>query len=284
MGKVYACVGRYAGTPYTIKRAWIHVSCVEELCFYICNNAYLLEKDFFSADLLEWLEEECNLVDLSRKLKGMLKQGAKLDALVKTLLSDIQYCRDTEIEEVQKLLLSNDSISTIQKSKIRADYFLKNQKYALAQKLYEDIKEKLTRPAVINTQDKAILPYVYHNLGVIYANLFHYEQAAEYFQKAYELDGRPEHQMAYLAACRISMKDDEYLKHLSTLSQDAYQISGELEESLRTILEDWNRSEEKMKAGGIAHMYENHEQEEFALAILQQTEKLKDEYRSRMGD
>lgn len=282
MGRIYVCVGRYAGTPYTIKKAWVHVSCIEELCFYICNNAYLLEEDFFSMDMISWIEEECNLVDIAKNLRTMVRQGAKLEALVRTLLTEVHYCRETEMEEVLKLLLGSDQVSPAEKCKVRADYFLKSQKYVLAQKLYEELKDNLLH----NIHKEGVqeqLAEVYHNLGVIYANLFMLNQAADYFKLAYELDQKQSHMVAYLASCRIRMKDNEFLKHIATVP-GAYEASGQLEELLKTTMDEWNVSEEKIRASGFEHLRTESNLSELDIAVAQQVSVYKEEYRNHMGD
>ena len=76
MGRIYNCVGRYAGTAYTIKNTWIRVYCVEELCYYICNNSYLLEDEFVSNELITWLEEECNLPMLVRRIRTQIGRAS----------------------------------------------------------------------------------------------------------------------------------------------------------------------------------------------------------------
>ena len=63
MGKIYQCIGRYAETPYTIKKTYIRVYCVEELCFYIFHNAEMIDESFAGNELIEWLAEECSLKD-----------------------------------------------------------------------------------------------------------------------------------------------------------------------------------------------------------------------------
>lgn len=298
MGRIYVCVGRYAGTPYTIKKAWVHVSCVEELCFYICNNAYLIEDDFFAPDLLNWLEEECNLTSLAKKLRTIARQGAKLDDMVRTLLSEVHYCRDTELEEVVKLLLSNDKISPYEKCKIRADYFLKNKKYVLAQKLYEELKVSLAEelekseksPLARESHIREIreqLAQVFHNLGVIYANLFLLDEAAVYFKEAYGVSGKDAHLEAYLSVCRMQMKDNEYLKFIADIP-GAYEASKQVEETLKNTLEKWNVSEEKIRANGFEHMFKEGKAEgdlkDLDLAAKQQALVYKEAYRNHMGD
>ncbi|MDE6713967.1 MAG: hypothetical protein K2K20_09545, partial [Lachnospiraceae bacterium] len=132
MGRIYQCVGHYAETAYTIKRTWIHVHCVEELCYYICNNAYLLEEDFINQDMLLWLDSECMLSSLAKTLRAQIRQGVKLEDQVRLLLETVHYCPAEEIDDIVGMIAANYSMNSLQKNKIRADYFLKNERYALA--------------------------------------------------------------------------------------------------------------------------------------------------------
>lgn len=294
MGRIYVCVGRYAGTPYTLKKAWVHVSCVEELCYYICNNAYILEEDFFAPDLLTWLEEECSLSALVKKLRGAIRQGGKLGDLVRILLTEIHYCRETEIEEVVKLLLSNDKISPFERCKIRGDYFLKNQKYVLAQKLYEELKLSLEQelerseksPLSRDSYIKELrqhLAQVHHNLGVIYCHLFLEELAAKSFLEAYEISKSPSHLEAYLTIARIQMTDKDYLKYIAEIP-GAYEASAAVEQKIKGTLEAWNVSEDKLRTGGFVHMLSEQNLQDLDLATGQQIFNYKEAYRSQMGE
>ena len=61
-------MGRYASEPLTIKNTYIRVWCLEELCYYICENADLLEDNFASNELIDWVADECGLKELAIKL------------------------------------------------------------------------------------------------------------------------------------------------------------------------------------------------------------------------
>lgn len=42
MGRVLLCLGRYARNPYFVERAYVNVYSVEELCYCLIRNAYLI--------------------------------------------------------------------------------------------------------------------------------------------------------------------------------------------------------------------------------------------------
>lgn len=234
MGRVFTCVGRYAGTPYTIKNAFIKVYSVEELCYYICNNAYIMEESFFDEDIYIWLAEECDLHALAKKLKLNRRHG--LSDTVRMLLNEVHYCPDKEIEEVCRLIQANRNLTDSKKLKLRADYFLKNNRLALAEEIY------LRLLSMVKEGDE-MLPDIYHNLGVVYGRLFLYEKAARYFESAYALDGNEEHLIQALGAKRLYLTETEYISGLSSIA-GGYEASAQLESRLSAIDGDYKKSEE----------------------------------------
>ncbi|MCQ2522634.1 MAG: tetratricopeptide repeat protein [Lachnospiraceae bacterium] len=238
MGRVFTCVGRYAGTPYTIKNAFVKVYSVEELCYYICNNAYIMEEPFFDEELYVWLAEECDLISLAKKLKNNKRHG--LSDTVRLFLNEVHYASEKEIDEVCRLIVANRNLSDSKKLKLRADYFLQNNRLALAEEIY------LRLLGTVKEGDD-MLPAIYHNLGVIYGRLFLYEKAARYFESAYALDEKEEHLIQSLAAKRMYLSETEYLSGLSSIA-GGYEASENLEKRLTAIDEAWKKSE------GLEHL------------------------------
>lgn len=274
MGKIYQCVGHYAETPYTIKRTWIHVYCVEELCYYICNNAYLLEEDFINQDLLLWLDSECMLPSLAKTLRAQTRQGVRLEAQIRLLLETIHYCPAEEINAVVGMIAANYSMNTLQKNKIRADYFLKNERYALALQAYEDLTEELEKE-----KDARLIASVYYNMGVIYAHLFLFRQAAEYFKLAYETQEKEEYQVAYLAVRRMTATDEEYLKLIGE-NEEYYQASRVLEHMVDKTEKDWKIADEHMRIMEMRRLRETGNMEMYARQVEQLNRTCKEMYRN----
>ncbi len=273
MGKVYACIGRYAANPYTIKKACIHVYCVEELCYYIRNNAYFVDEDFFDNELFSWLSEECNMDSLSKELKQKYRQEKKIENVVKTLFETVHYCSDEEVLETISLLQTNRNMPGKQKLKIRGDYLLKNNKNLLALQTYEDLMERLDLK-----KESDAAGAVYHNMGVIYARMFLFEEAAVYFNRAYEIDGKEEHLVAYLASYRIRLSDDRYIKKLKEIGENT-EAAAVLENRMEEILTSYKNSDEYIRLKGVEHLKADGNIQAFNKALDGNMEYFKDSYR-----
>ncbi len=278
MGRIYNCVGRYAGTAYTIKNTWIRVYCVEELCYYICNNSYLLEDEFVSNELITWLEEECNLPMLVRRIRTQLRQNSRLEAFVRVILEELHYCSEEEIVTIEQMILANQSKTSVEKTKVLADYFLKNRRYALALKTYGELLDEYEKQLNFATRAS-----VYYQIGVIYANLFLFEQAADHFKLAYSTYEREDYKTAYLAVNRLILSDDAYLKFISTVP-DAYESTVVLEERLEQTLSEWKYSEEYRKQRGTEQLKAEGSIAEFCHTMDLDTELYKNEYRCFMAE
>lgn len=274
VGKIYQCVGRYAETAYTIKRTWIHVYCVEELCFYICNNAYLLEKDFMNQDMLLWLESECMLPIIAKELRALIRQGARLEEQVKLLLERVHYGSAKEIGEVVEMISANDSMNTLQKNKIRADYFLRNGRYALALQSYEDLQDEL-----VDSEDKQLIASVFYNMGVIYAHLFLFEQAGLCFRQAYDKHKKEEYQIAFLAAEKLAKRELEYQQFVEQ-QKDAGQAARLVDNTFDRIRADWKKSDENMKLFELARLRESGKYEVYSKQMEKIDNACKEQYRN----
>ena len=276
MGKVYACVGRYAVNPYTIKKACVNIYCVEELCYYIRNNAFFIDDDFLNNDLFKWLEEECNLIDISKTLRNKLKQEKRIEKVVRCLFEQVGYLSEEEIDETESLLAANRGMPSRQKLKLRADYFLKNDMFAMALQTYEDLLVRLD-----NDKDAQLIALVYYDIGVIYAKLFLFNDAAEYFNRAYELDPVEDYLVSMLGAYRVQMSEESYLKKIASLG-DVYNATSILENRLDEINAGLNKDDEYLRIKGLWQLKKEGNVTEYNDAIMQQLMYYKESYRGQV--
>ena len=77
MSRVHLCLGRLADNPYTFEKSRVRVFSIEELCFFLRENAYLLDENIFTRGLFDWIGKECALPDLGQKLNMLLKNKEK---------------------------------------------------------------------------------------------------------------------------------------------------------------------------------------------------------------
>lgn len=89
MGRVYLCLGKNAELPYFFEKARIHVWNVEELCYFIRENAWLLEPGVLGEELAEWIGQQCMLKKLALSLKEAIRGNDPVAAFVELSLIHI---------------------------------------------------------------------------------------------------------------------------------------------------------------------------------------------------
>ena len=108
--------------------------------------------------------------------------------------------------------------------------------------------------------------------------LFAYEYAAEEFLKAYELSGDEEDYMAYLAAKRMYMQDQDYISFIAEHSE-WYDTSLVLEKRINKILEQWQRAAEREHMDVLLDYKENVNKNLYYKEVDKLINELKQEYR-----
>ena len=75
MGELFICNEPIAALPYYIEGISWNVYSLEELCYYLENNTYLLENDFMNEELCTWIGKELkNFCRLQISGFGILNQ------------------------------------------------------------------------------------------------------------------------------------------------------------------------------------------------------------------
>ena len=70
MGSLVLCHDKHAAHPYEITRIHCKIFTIEELCYYLCNNLYLIDYTIMNEQLCAWLDEELGMHDLAGMLRG----------------------------------------------------------------------------------------------------------------------------------------------------------------------------------------------------------------------
>ena len=84
---------------------------------------------------------------------------------------------------------------------------------------------------------------ILYNRGTVYTSLFLYNQAAEDFWEAWQTDRREEYMLAFLAARRLELPEDEYIGMTANLPE-SFEASLALEKKLDELKIDWRGSVE----------------------------------------
>lgn len=272
MGRVYLCIGKNAGTPYSFDAAKIRVYNIEELCYHLKENAYLLDENVFGEALVEWVEEECGLPDLAKRLRALLKINDKPENFVRQIFEYTGYYDPKEAKEIQRQISVSGEVSPAEKQKTRADYYLGSRRYALAIQEYRNILNDAAKktPAFEGT--------VWHNLGVAQARLFLFEEAAKSFESAYRLTGDERSLRSCLSALRLHLKEPDYLEFLAA-HPEYHDASLKLEEQVVERKAGWTDIRNDSPVAAMRSAFFAGEEETCNRLMAEEMERLKEVYR-----
>ena len=283
--RVSVCVGDYAKTPYCIPGLEMNVYCMEELCYCIKENAFLLDLSLMNDGLLHWIEQECGLKELARALHTMVHRQGSLSAFVDMILSYTGMYGEAEVREVEQVLKQGAGLSRIEKRKSQVDYLVKKKKYLSAIREYDNLTAKWQEleekgeplPAV------SCLSSILHNKGVAMAGLMLYERAADCFLAAYETDQDPDCYRDYLAAKRMTLTEEEYVSFAAERSEN-YGHTLELEKELERLLEEWEQQPEYLLLNNRRERRNGLDRQSYYEEGDRLIQALKDSYRSSVSN
>ena len=66
MGSLILCHKKRAKRPFEISRVHMRIYTIEELCYYICNNLYLIDYTIQKASSGEWIDGRICTYDSER--------------------------------------------------------------------------------------------------------------------------------------------------------------------------------------------------------------------------
>lgn len=199
MGGLILCRSEEAEKPYYISSLGMYIYSVEELCYSLYNNIYLISSDFVDEELIGFLRNETKDVWLADELTFLKEKKAGLREMVITILLYTDYYTKKEVDELRTLINTLSTLGTEERLKRRADNFLLNNKFDSAIQNYAAILNEKE-----HTMKDDFYGNVFHNTGVAYGRLFHYEQAAECFKMAFGLNDNQESLKEYYMAAALA--------------------------------------------------------------------------------
>ena len=185
-----------AKKPYEIKNMGHSISSLEEFCYFLYNNIYLISPDIICKDLLDYISDELHEPKLSDSLNNMIERSASLSDMISFILKYVDYYSPEEINKLRGIIDSIKTKSIHERLFARANNLFQNGCIISALNNFELIindkrDEKL---------DDEFYGKVYHNMGVAYARLFLFKKAFECFMEGYEYSKSEESKKEALVA------------------------------------------------------------------------------------
>lgn len=233
-------IGEYTTTPYFIPGLEIPVYCIEELCYCMKENAFLLDTTLMNDGLTEWIDDKCGLEKLAEMLHPLIHKQGSMSTFVVMILEYTGLYDSSVVRSVEQVLKEGAGLSAIEKRKRQVDYLVEKKKYVSALRGYDALLAKWEKPAEEGGEFPAaeVKAGILHNKGVTMAHLMRYGQAAECFRQAAELTGAEEHRVSYLAAKRMELSEEEYISFAAGL-HDSYDSALMLESTMQRAQEEW---------------------------------------------
>lgn len=232
MGKLILCSGKTAKRPYYFSATDTKVYSIEELCYYMYNNIYIITEDIFTEKLALWLKEELEMEEISEKLLNLLENKNRLKDIVVSILCSADYYTEFEIKELISVMDEIYGMPLILREKVRADYCMRYGNYADAERTYH---------AVLESKDSAGLSQkeygnIVHNIGVANIHIASFREAAMIFKEAYSRNQSEESLKAYLFSLKLGKYEKEFSEEIEN-----YRLT---EKSVEELLKEYKEKEQ----------------------------------------
>ena len=255
MGNLILCHDRHAAHPYEITRIHCRIFTIEELCYYLCNNLYLIDYTIMNGQLCYWLDEELEMKALASELRDVLRLHGSVEKFVLTILKSSRLYREPEMIRIQNVLEHLKNQKDIERQKFKGDNLLESGEVEEAILVYQ---------AILNgekdeTVDEKFYGKIYASLGAAYGRLFLYQESAKMYDCAYQICGDKTLIKPYLYASYKYMsleeyhilitKSEEYMEINAQMRREVDKINQEVSvEPEPGIMEKWKRSHRRSHA------------------------------------
>ena len=206
MGSFILCQTKKAKNPYYIENICTNIYSMEELCYYLYHNLYLIDQTIINEELCMWIQEELGLPQLAAKLRPRLGKFASAEDILYPVFKEINYLTYEELKDLNGRLKRMDEESPVIRTKRKGDSLVENGMYVGAIRVYQKLLEEKDLESI----REGLTSGIFHNLGCAYSYLFQMEKAVECFEKAYEADPSEDALKTYLLAFRSIRTPIEY--------------------------------------------------------------------------
>ena len=282
--RISICVGKYAAVPYCVPGLELSVHCIEELCYCIRENSFLIDASLMNDDLVNWIDKDCGLTDLAKELYPMVHKKGSLSSFVTMILEFTGLYDGTVTGEVERTLKKGAGLSGIEKRKSQIDYLVKKKKYGAAIRGYEELLSQWQETLKEGGELPAgrVRSGILHNKGVAFAGLMLYAQATECFLEAYGIEKDSRMYEDYLAAKRMELAEEAYIAFAAENPQ-GYEAVLKLEQKMEELKKNWRLQPEFLRLQERKGFREDGEMQKYCEDNEQIAQALKSSYRISAG-
>ena len=112
---------------------------MEELCYYLCNNLYLIDYTIMNEQLCGWLEEDIGKRELADQLRDVIRMRGSVEKFVLTILKSSGIYKEAEMIRIQNVLERLKNQKDIERQKYKGDNLLESGEVEEAILVYQAI-------------------------------------------------------------------------------------------------------------------------------------------------
>ena len=136
------CQVKKAEKPFYIENISTNIYSIEELCYYLYNNLYLVDCSLISNKLCTWLDEELKLPKLAAKLRPFIGKEAGLEEILYPIFKEINYLAYEELKTLNGRIEARKREPEEIREKRKGDALMENRMYVNALRVYQKLLEK----------------------------------------------------------------------------------------------------------------------------------------------
>ncbi|MFI3170906.1 MAG: hypothetical protein R3Y58_00840 [Eubacteriales bacterium] len=206
MGSIILCHRTKARNPYEITRVHKKIYTLEELCYYLTHNLYLIDNTIMNEQFCGWLKNELDLNDLADELKDALLDHCGREQFVCLILRHSNIYNLSELRYIEEVLAKIKDQKVVERNKNKADNLLENGEVEEAILVYQAILRE-ERDTTVSEQ---FYGKVYACLGAAFGRAFLYQESMDMYDKAFQICNDPILVKSYLYAASKAMNDTDY--------------------------------------------------------------------------
>ena len=136
------CQTKKADKPFFVESINTNIYSLEELCYFLYHNLYLVDSSIINENLCTWISEELDLPRLAAKLRPHLGKFASAEDVLYPVFKEINYLTYEELKGLNVKLSKLDQEAPLLRKKRKGDALVSNKMYVSAIKVYQQLLKK----------------------------------------------------------------------------------------------------------------------------------------------
>ena len=242
------CQVKKAEKPFYIENISTNIYSIEELCYYLYHNLYLIDASVINEELCMWIQQELELPKLAAKLRPKLQNYTNAEDVLYPIFKEINYLAYEELRILNGRIERRNKESEEIREKRKGDALMENRMYVNAIRVYQKLLEKDSREISREMRERIL-----HNQGCAYSYLFQMDKALDCFFAAWKVNQSEKALKIYLLAYRSVHTPEEFEK----IQEDLKAEDSVKKETARALEQFISLPEQKIAPGETDRILED---------------------------